>query len=89
MGKETLEKTVNQSPRNVGMEIPAVSNEKVLLIKPVVEQFLNNYVKSKQEPFAGHAIGTYIRRSAPEALYKTGLVDRQNYSIEGSVGKGS
>ena len=62
---------------------------KGILIKPIVEQFLNNYIKSKQEPFAGHAIGTYIRRSTPEALYKTGLVDRQNYSIEGSVGKGS
>lgn len=69
-------------------KVPAEFGKNVL-IKPIVEQFLNNYIKSKQEPLAGHAIGTYIRRSAPEALYKTGLVDRQNYSIGGSVGKGS
>lgn len=59
------------------------------LIKPIVEQFLNNYVKSKKETFAGHAVGNYIRRDAPEALYQTGLVNRQDYLITGSVGQGN
>ena len=59
------------------------------VIKPVVEMFLNNYVKSKQEKFAGNSVGNYIRNDAPEALYNTGLVDRQNYLITGSVGQGN
>ena len=59
------------------------------LIKPIVEHFLNNYVKSKQESFAGHAVGNYIRRDAPEALYQTGLVNRQDYLITGSAGQGN
>lgn len=62
---------------------------KTVLIKPVVEMFLNNYVESKQEIFAGHFFRNYIRNDAPEALYKTGLVDRQSYLITGSVGQGN
>lgn len=58
------------------------------LIKPIVEYFLNTYVKSKQETFAGHAVGNYIRKLAPDALYQTGLINPQNYLIEGSVGQG-
>ena len=59
------------------------------LLRPVIEMFLNNYVKSKQEMFAGHSVGNYIRNDAPEALYKTGLVDRQTYLVTGSVGQGN
>lgn len=62
--------------------------EKDLKIRPIVEQLLNQYIKSKQEVFAGHAIGNYIRVDAPEALYDTGLIDRQKYLIKGSVGQG-
>lgn len=69
-------------------EFPFGSSGTVLL-KPVVEMFLNNYVRSKQETFAGHSTGNFIRSEAPEALYKTGLVDRQSYLITGSVGQGN
>ena len=62
---------------------------KTILIKPVVEMFLNNYVASKQETFAGHSVGNYIRNDAPEALYKTGLIDRESYLIAGSIGQGN
>lgn len=68
--------------------IPAGSGKDVL-IRPVLEQFLNNYTIAKQEPLAGHATGNYIRKDAPEALYKTGLIDRQNYLITGRVGYGN
>lgn len=59
------------------------------LIRSVVEYFLNDYVGAKQETFAGHVVGKYIRRDAPEALYRTGLIDRQRYLITGSVGQGN
>lgn len=68
--------------------IPAESGKGVL-IRPVIDRFLNDYIKSKQETFAEHAIGVYIRRDAPEAFYQTGLVNRQNYLITGSVGQGN
>lgn len=67
---------------------PAVFSTDVL-IKPVIEHFLNNYIKAKQEKLAGHATGIYIRKDAPEALYQTGLVDRENYLITGRVGYGN
>ena len=65
-------------------EFPFGSSGTVLL-KPVVEMFLNNYVRSKQETFAGHSTGNFIRSEAPEALYKTGLVDRQSYLGYGAM----
>lgn len=58
------------------------------LIRPVIEMFLNNYAAAKLEIFTGHSFGNFIRNSAPEAIYKTGLVDRKNYLIKGSVGQG-
>lgn len=63
--------------------------ENQILIKPIVEHFLNDYIKAKQEKLAGHVTGIYIRKDAPEALYQTGLVNRQNYLITGSVGQGN
>lgn len=83
-GEKTLE--FRCYPKN--SEFP-FGTYKPVLISPVVEMFLNNYVKSKQETFTGHFVGNYIRNDAPEALYKTGLVDRQNYLITGSVGQGN
>lgn len=63
--------------------------ENQIQIKLVVEHFLNDYIKAKQEKQAGHATGNYIRKDAPEALYRTGLIDRQNYLIKGRVGYGN
>ena len=63
--------------------------ENQIQIKPVVEHFLNDYIKAKQEKQAGHATGNYIRKDAPEALYQTGLVNRQDYLITGRVGYGN
>ncbi len=69
-------------------EVPEGAEEKIK-IKPVLEQLLNHYVKSRQETFAGHALAAYIRGDAPEALYETGLVDRRKYLITGSAGQGN
>lgn len=84
VGKKALE--FRCYPKN--SESP-LDTSKTSLIRPVVEMFLNNYVKSKQETFAGHSVGNYIRNDAPEALYKTELIDRQKYLITGSVGQGN
>lgn len=83
-GKNTLEFKCHTKEKASSAE-----SGKEVLIRPVIEQLLNNYVKSKQEIFAEHIIGAYIRKDAPEALYQTGLIDRQNYLITGSVGQGN
>lgn len=63
--------------------------KKADLLRSVMHMFLDNYVEAKKDVFMGHAIGKYIRNTAPAAVYKTGLVDRNNYLITGSVGQGN
>lgn len=58
-------------------------------MKEVIEKFLNNYVTAKLGTFAGHPFGTFMRSDFPEALYATGIVDRERYLITGSVGQGN
>lgn len=60
-----------------------------ILLQPVINRLLTDYISAKQFPFAGHLLGVYIRNDAPEFLYQTGLVDRQTYLITGSVGQGN
>lgn len=59
------------------------------MIRPIMEKLLTHYIQAKQETFAGHAIGNYIRGDVPELLYNTGFIDRQKYLIVGSVGQGN
>ncbi len=58
-------------------------------MKEVIEKFLNGYVAAKSGTFAGHPFGTFMRSDFPEALYATGIVDREKYLITGSVGQGN
>jgi 5-methylcytosine-specific restriction enzyme B len=58
-------------------------------LKEFVERFQNEYVSSKQGTFAGHPFGNYIRNDVPSIFYDTGLVDRDDYLVTGSVGQGN
>lgn len=54
-----------------------------------IENILNNYTSAKQRLFAGHPMGSYFRDDIPEIIYNTGIVDKKEYLITGSVGKGN
>lgn len=54
-----------------------------------IETILNDYIAAKQEPFAGHPMGTYFRNDIPNAIYNTGIVKSATHLITGSVGQGN
>ncbi len=58
-------------------------------MREIVEKMLNDYVPAKAELFTGHPLGTYFRKDIPQIIYDTGLVNRQDYLITGSVGQGN
>lgn len=58
-------------------------------LREFIEKFQNEYVKSKNETFAGHPLGNYIRNEVPLIFYDTGIVDRNDYLVTGSVGQGN
>lgn len=58
-------------------------------MKTFIEKIFNEYIKAKQDIFAGNPIGNYFRNSIPEIIYETGIVDRDKYLISGSVGQGN
>lgn len=53
-----------------------------------LSQFVNGYVNSRKEEFAGHPIGNLVRNMIPKTLYES-LVDESRYLIKGSVGQGN
>lgn len=59
------------------------------LLFEFVNRFLNEYSTVKNEIFASHAFGNFIRQTVPENVYKTNLVDKDKYLITGSVGQGN
>lgn len=58
-------------------------------LKEFVERFMNEYVKAKQGSYADHPFGNYIRNDVPSIFYDSGLVNRHEYLVTGSVGQGN
>ena len=58
-------------------------------MREFIECILNEYQSAKAEPLSGHPIGTYFRKEIPRLIYETGLVDRRDYLIKGSIGFGN
>lgn len=52
-------------------------------------RFMQDSPEAKTQTFANNPFGAFVRNDIPEALYATGLVDREKYLIEGSAGKGN
>ena len=57
-------------------------------MREVLEKFMNGYLKAKQETFAKNEFGAFVRKEIPNKLYESGLIDKNNYLITGSVGQG-
>ena len=54
-----------------------------------IQRFMRECPLAKTQPFANNSYGVFVRTELPEALYATGLVDRQKYLITASVGAGN
>ena len=54
-----------------------------------IQRFMLDAPAAKTQPFANNPYGVFVRTELPEALYDTGLVDRQKYLITASVGAGN
>ncbi len=58
-------------------------------MRAIIEKILNEYVAAKEQPFAGHQMGSFFRNDIPKYIYSTGIVDSESYLITGSVGQGN
>ena len=58
-------------------------------MREVIDRFLNEYITAKEQQFAGNSFGTFVRNDIPNAIYDTGIVDKEKYLITGSVGQGN
>ena len=58
-------------------------------MREFIAKILNEYISAKNEPFAGHSLGAYFRNTIPGIIYDTGLVNKNDYLITGSVGQGN
>ena len=58
-------------------------------MKSIIERILSEYSKARQEPFAGHPIGTFFRDEIPQRVYATGLVNSTTHLVTGSIGQGN
>ena len=58
-------------------------------MRAIIEKILRDYIPAKQEPFAGHQMGTFFRNDIPNRLYSKGLIDSAKYLVAGSVGQGN
>ena len=54
-----------------------------------IERLLNEYVNVKNETFANNSFGVFVRNEIPKIIYETGLVNKENFLITGSVGQGN
>lgn len=52
-------------------------------------RFMQDCPEAKGRAFANNPFGVFVRTEIPEALYNTGLVNRQKYLITASVGAGN
>lgn len=51
--------------------------------------FMNNYTKAKTETFKEHPLGILMRKEIPNNIYKQLELERNRYSVKGSVGQGN
>jgi 5-methylcytosine-specific restriction protein B len=53
-----------------------------------LQQIMDNYLTSKNQTFARHELGQFVRREIPEGLAQLPYID-DRYKIQGSVGMGN
>ncbi|EHL06278.1 ATPase family protein [Desulfitobacterium hafniense DP7] len=65
-----------------------IDEKSTISLHDLFDRILNEYIHSKSETFANHAMGRLFRQDVVEALYKT-IIDRDKYLVKGSVGQGT
>ncbi|MCR5218694.1 DUF3578 domain-containing protein [Treponema sp.] len=59
------------------------------MLKDLFTKFTNNYLASTREEFTNHPIGTLVRATIPNEIFKTNIINENDYQIKGSVGQGN
>ena len=59
------------------------------VVREQIQRFMQECPRAKGQSFGNNPFGVFVRTDIPEALYETGLVDRQKYLITASVGAGN
>ena len=54
-----------------------------------ISRFMQEFPEAKRQTFAGNSFGDFVRTEIPKVLYDTGLVNREEYLVKGSVGQGT
>lgn len=52
-----------------------------------INYLFDNYAKAKKDPFENHQVADYIRKTIPNNILKTGLIDQSIYKVDASPGK--
>ena len=59
------------------------------MLKDLFTKFTNNYLASTREEFTDHPIGTLVRTTLPQEIFRTNIINDNDYLIKGSVGQGN
>ena len=51
-----------------------------------ISRFMLECPEARKQTFANNPYGDFVRKDIPETFYNTGLVNREEYQIKGSVG---
>ena len=65
------------------------SSSSETLLFEFVSKFINDYQNEIQNSFANNAFGNYVRKTVPDNIFRTGIVNNADYLITGSVGQGN
>ncbi|MDM5317195.1 DUF3578 domain-containing protein [Fictibacillus sp. b24] len=58
-------------------------------IRPLLVRTMQGYLKARTEPLTNHFMGKLVRTELPEAISRLPFIDRDMYSVKGSVGQGN
>ncbi len=58
------------------------------MLKDLFTEFTNKYLTSTKEEFTDHPMGTLLRSTIPDEIFKTHIISEKDYLIKGSTGQG-
>lgn len=68
------------------MKVIQVSNDNV---QALISNILDKYIDAKSEKFKGNTIASYLRKDVKDIIKKDIHLDKNQYNVEGSPGKGN
>lgn len=57
-------------------------------IRPLLIRTMREYLKARSEPSKNHPLGKLVRNDLSEAIGKLSFINKDNYIVKGSIGKG-